>query len=124
MAVNWVKNKRQTENHLPFRTKIFLTLCAKSWYNKTLTKFGQDAPISIYMLARSVQDCKTKKQYFCNAAGRINTNTAERNGVIKAHEGERRTARQNHTKELCTHQRDFGDAQSDRGAEKVLSVVP
>ncbi len=38
--------------------------------------------------------------------------------MIKAHEGERRTARQNHAKELCTHQRDIGDAQSDRGAKK------
>ena len=50
------------------------------------------------------QELMAEKQYFRNAAGRINTNTAERNGVIKAHEGERRTARQNHTKELCTHQ--------------------
>src|SRR5699024_3930390 len=109
---------------LPFYTKISLTNCEKTWYNKTLNKIVEISPIPNYMLARSEMDCKTKSNIFTTPPGVSTTNTAERNGVIKAHEGERRTARQNHTKELCTHQRDFGDAQSDRGAEKVLSVVP
>ena len=96
--------KRQMGNHLPFYTKISLTNCEKTWYNKTLTKFGRFGPIPIYMLARSAADCKTKINIFATPPGVSTTNTAERNGVIKANEGERRTARQNHTKELCTHQ--------------------
>nr|WP_297172972.1 hypothetical protein [uncultured Agathobaculum sp.] len=97
------KNKRQTERRLPKHTKSFLTSCAKTWYNKTLNKIVEIYPISIYMLARPAIECKTKNNIFATPPGVSATNTAERNGVIKAHEGERRTARQNHAKKLCAH---------------------